>query len=142
MIVLDTNILVYATGTEHPLRVPSRALIDAVRAGRIAATTTPEVIQEFVHVAARRRSRQDAADIGRLYAQLLAPLSSVGQAELLLGMQLFEEHPRLGVFDAVLAAVAIVIGAEGLASADLAFAAVRGIRHLDPARGFDGLPLA
>lgn len=31
MIVLDTTVLVYATGTEHPLREPCRRLVD--RAG-------------------------------------------------------------------------------------------------------------
>ncbi len=48
MIVVDTTLLVYAVGTEHPLRDPSRKLIDAVAAGRVDATTTIEVIQEFV----------------------------------------------------------------------------------------------
>ena len=33
MIVLDTTVLVYATGAEHPLRSPCRALIEAVTAG-------------------------------------------------------------------------------------------------------------
>ena len=136
MIVLDTTILVYATGAEHPLRDPSRALVEEIRVGRITATTTPEVIQEFLHVAARRRLRPEAADLARFYARLLAPLRSVGDGELLLGLQLFEDYPRLGAFDAMLAAVAIGSGAEGLASADKGFAAVRGIRHLDPAAGF------
>lgn len=138
MIIVDTTILVYATGAEHPLRDPSRALIDAVRVGRIAATTTPEVIQEFAHVATRRRARADGVDLARHYARLLAPLRTVGEAELMLGLQLFEDYPRLGAFDAMLAAVAIATGAEGLASADTGFAALRGIRHLDPADDFGG----
>jgi predicted nucleic acid-binding protein len=70
--------------------------------------------------------------------QLLSPLLAVGSTELLLGLQLFEDHPRLGSFDAVLAAAAIASGAEGLASSDRAFAAVRGVRHLDPADNFGG----
>jgi predicted nucleic acid-binding protein len=61
MIVLDTTVLVYAKGTDHPLRVPCRQLIQAVAERQIAATTTIEVIQEFVHMRARRRGREDAA---------------------------------------------------------------------------------
>ena len=53
MIVLDTTALVYAVGGEHPMREPSRRLVEAIAAGRIEATTTVEVIQEFVHVRAR-----------------------------------------------------------------------------------------
>ena len=48
MIVLDTTVLVYAVGAEHPLREPNRRLIDAIATGRVDATTTAEVIQEFV----------------------------------------------------------------------------------------------
>ena len=55
MIVLDTTVLVYAKGIDHPLRQPCRKLIDLIADGRIEATTTVEVIQEFVHVRARRR---------------------------------------------------------------------------------------
>ena len=64
MIVLDTTVLVYAVGAEHPLRDPSRELVGAIADGVIEATTTIEVVQEFVHVRARRRDRQDAAATG------------------------------------------------------------------------------
>src|SRR6476646_11029825 len=50
MIVLDTTVLVYAKGSEHPLRAPCRELIEAVAGGSIEATTSVEAIQEFVHV--------------------------------------------------------------------------------------------
>ena len=48
MIVLDATVLVYAKGVEHPLRDPCRALVTAIAAGDVVATTTVEVIQEFV----------------------------------------------------------------------------------------------
>ena len=54
MIVLDTTVLVYATGSDHPLREPGRRLVDAVANGVLTARTTVEVIQEFMPVRARR----------------------------------------------------------------------------------------
>lgn len=54
MIVLDTTVLVYATGSGYPLREPGRRLVDAVANGVLTARTTVEVIQEFMHVRARR----------------------------------------------------------------------------------------
>ncbi|AGL26143.1 hypothetical protein J113_04715 [Mycobacterium tuberculosis CAS/NITR204] len=73
MIVLDTTVLVYAKGAEHPLRDPCRDLVAAIADERIAATTTAEVIQEFVHVRARRRDRSDAAALAAPdYAELSA----------------------------------------------------------------------
>jgi uncharacterized protein len=132
LIVLDTTILVYSKGTEHPLREPSRALVEAIAAGIIQATTTPEVIQEFVHIRARRRARHDAAELGRSFAELLSPLLIVAHAHLISGLRLFERHPKLGAFDAVLAASALDNQAEALVSADATFGHVRSLKHVMP----------
>ena len=133
MIVLDTTVLVYAVGDEHPLRQPSRGIVEAIAEGRLEATTTVEVIQEFVHVRARRRDRGDAAERGRELLRLLGPLMAPGDTELAVALGLFEEHDALGMFDAVLAAATMLSGADALVSADRAFAAVPGLTHLDPA---------
>jgi predicted nucleic acid-binding protein len=133
VIVVDTTVLVYAVGAEHPLRDPCRALMGALARGELRASTTPEVLQEFAHVRARRRDRADAVVLTRAYAALLAPLLVADAADLAAGLDLFERHDRLGVFDAVLAAVALSRGADGLVSADQAFAGLRGLPHLDPA---------
>ena len=119
-----TTVLVYAKGADHPLREPCRQLIAAIEVGRLAATTTVEVIQEFAHVRARRRGRADAAELARAYADLLAPMLVVEAADLYDGLHLFDEHAGLGSFDAVLAAAARTAGAAALVSADTAFHAV------------------
>lgn len=123
--------LVYAVGDQHRLREPCRAIVHA--ADKISATTTVEVIQEFVHVRARRRSRSDAVELGNAYAELFGPLLVPGRAELEEGLRLFVAHPEIGAFDAVLAATAMRAGAEAMVSADTAFADLAGLRYLDPA---------
>lgn len=138
LIVLDTTVLVYAKGADHPLRDPCRRLIAAAVDGEVDATTTPEVIQEFTHVRARRRGDADAAALGRDYAELLAPLLVVDRAQLDRGLRLFESLSGLGAFDAVLAAAAIDAGAGSLVSTDRAFAAVEELDHVFPdATGVD-----
>lgn len=140
MIVLDTTVLVYAKGAEHPLRGPCRLLIEAVEDGRLVATSTIEVIQEFAHVRARRRDRTDAADLARDYAALLAPLLVVEEGHLHEGLGLFEQQPNLGSFDAVLAAAARSIQATALVSADTAFGSVPRLTHVVPNKaGVDAL---
>ena len=130
MIVLDTTVLVYAKEADHPLRQPCRKLIDLIADGRIEATTTVEVIQEFVHVRARRRGREDAAALGGDYAELLSPLLNLTSQHLRQGLALFESSDRLGAFDAVLAAAAAPT--EALVSADTDFAGVAGVHHIVP----------
>ncbi len=132
MIILDTTVLAYAVGEEHPLREPCRRLLAAHASGAVEATTTVEVLQEFAHIRARRRTREDAARLTRLYAAALDPIATTA-ADLDAGLSLFERHPELGAFDAVLAAVAIARGAEGLVSADRAFASVPELAWIDPA---------
>jgi uncharacterized protein len=132
MIVLDTTVLVYAKGAEHPLRDPSRRLISAVAERELQATTTVEAIQEFVHVRARRRGRADAVALGNDYSDLLSPLLTVTGEHLRHGLSLFEHSEQLGAFDAVLAAAALSAGAQALVSADTAFAAIPALPHVIP----------
>lgn len=133
MIVVDTTILLYSVGETHPLAEASRRLVSAITEGRIAATTTVEVVQEFVHVRSRRRPRPDAVALGRRYLRLLSPLLQPDGETLERGLALFERHPRLHAFDAVLAAAALAGDADALVSADRAFAGIRRLRHIDPA---------
>lgn len=132
MIVLDTTVLAYAMGEDHPLRDPCRRLLSAHADGRLEATTTIEVIQEFVRLRARRRTRTDAVALARSYLNAFAVVAATAD-DLDRGLTLFERHPALGAFDAVLAAVALDRGAEALVSADRAFASIPNLRWVDPA---------
>lgn len=136
MILLDTTILVYSVGADHPLRGPCQDVVRRVADGALAATTTIEVIQEFTHVRARRRDRLDAVALAASFVTLLAPLVRPDDRDLRAGLELFADCDRLGMFDAVLAAT--VIGSsrlDGLMSADRAFGTVPGLRYQTP-----GLP--
>ncbi len=131
MILLHTTILAYAVGEEHSLREPCRRLLSAHADGRVEATTTIEVIQEFVHIRSRRRTRVDAVHVARQYVAAFNLLGTTTD-DLDRGLVLFEQHVALGAFDAVLAAVALNHQAEALVSADRAFAEVPGLRWIDP----------
>jgi uncharacterized protein len=134
VILLDTTVLVYAKGADHPLRDPCRELIGAIAERQVEATTTVEVIQEFVHVRARRRDRDDAAALGRDYAEIFSPLLAPQSEDLHAGLALFERNRALGAFDAVLAACAARVGAEALVSADMAFDGLAEVPHVVPDR--------
>ena len=105
-VVLDTNVLACAVGGDHALRTPARAVVTAVTEGRLRATTTPQVIQEFAYVMARRRDRDAAARSARDFARLLHPLLIGDHDDLDTGLRWWSDTPTLGSFDAVLAATA------------------------------------
>lgn len=111
-LLVDTSVLVYAAGGEHPLRRPALALVAGIADGSIRATTTPEVLQEFLHVHARRHSRREALVTCHDFADLLSPLITVDEATIRRAALEFESRPTIGAFDAVL--VALVLEAEDL----------------------------
>jgi predicted nucleic acid-binding protein len=131
VIVVDTSVLAYAVGGEHPLREPSRRLVETIGAGQLDARTTPEAIEEFAHVHTRGRPRSAAVAHARRYADLLAPLLTTTEAELANGLRLYDRYARLGAFDSLLAATAMANGAEAFVSGDRAFAEVRGLRFVE-----------
>jgi predicted nucleic acid-binding protein len=132
VILLDTNILVYAAGREHPLCGPCQRLLDAHARQVLLCTTTVEVVQEFTHVYGRTRARQAAAAVASQYQRAFGLLTT-GPRDLALGLELYEAHPELDAFDAVLAAVVLNQGLQALVSADDAFSAVPGLPWLHPA---------
>lgn len=132
MLVLDTTVLVYAAGSDHPLRDPCRRLLRAITDGAVAASTTVEVLQELAHVRARRRTRADAERLAVDALDLLAPLVAVTDTHLRRGLTLFSRSERLGCFDAVLAAVVLDEPGATLVSADRAFAEVEGLATVYP----------
>ena len=133
MLVLDTSVLVYASGEEHPLREPAIRLLRDVVAARVSATTTPEVLQEYAHVRARRRDRNDARAQVERFAGLLAPLTLVTARDVLEGLRVWSQTEPLGAFDSVVAAVAMTRGWSAVSS-DQAFGSVSGLEWIDLAR--------
>ena len=113
-------------------REPCRQLVAAIQRGDVTATTTAEVIQEFAHVRARRRTLADAVRLSDAYATILSPPLVVEEADLRTGLGLFQQHAELGALDAVLAAAAIAVEATALLSANSGFAAVQRLPRVVP----------
>lgn len=129
MIVVDTTVLVYAVGTEHPYKQPC---LDLLRERTDSLTTTAGVLQEFVHVRSRRRPRSDAVTLATAYLKLFSPLLGVPETAVHVALELLDTHENLGAFDAVLAATALAANCEALVTADRAFAAIDGLTVVRP----------
>ena len=136
MLLLDTNVLVYAVGRPHPLRDPARALLRAAEQGRIAITTTPEVIQEFTHIYSLTRPRQDAAALALDFARACSPLVGSRDIDVPVAAELFEQLEPIGASDCLLAAIGLRERVDALVSADRALGLVPSLHWIDLA-GFD-----
>jgi predicted nucleic acid-binding protein len=118
----------YAQGADHPLRQACR---DLLQSGPSLATTV-EVLQELVHVYGRRLGHETAA---RRVRPLLSAIEiiSTDRDDLRRAIDLYDAHPGLGGFDALLAAQCLKHNAAALVSADKAFGAVSGLPWVTPA---------
>lgn len=130
--LIDTNVLMYASGGNHPLKAPCDKIILAIADDDLVATTTPEAIQEYAHIFARRRGRRAAVERATEFATLLAPLLPTEHEHLAAGLQLWADNEQLGAFDAIFAAVALDTKYATIVSADRAFTSVPGLNHVFP----------
>ena len=131
MLVVDTNVFVYAVGNADPLRGRAQILVEAVERGDVRVTTTPEGVQEFLHLRASRGERPAAVDQAHDVMQMCSPLLEANGADVEHALALFSQHRRLDAFDCLLAAAAMRSDATGLVSADRGFREVPGLHWID-----------
>ncbi len=128
---VDTSVLAYAAGGDHPLREPCRRVVEAAAAGVLELHASVEMVQEFVFHRLRRVPRADAVAQAR-QAGALCVLHPFDADVLERALDLVSAA-ELGARDAVHAATAIARGFEEIVSADRDFDAAPGLRRIDPA---------
>jgi predicted nucleic acid-binding protein len=129
-LILDTNVLIYAIGAEHPLKKPAQRIVRALEGGAVEATTSVLVLQEFTYVSARRRGEEEAIRFARAYVDLLEPLLAVEQDHLMTALDLVASV-GLRPSDALIAAASLQT-TQTLVSADRDFSRVPGLNLVYP----------
>jgi predicted nucleic acid-binding protein len=132
VILVDTNIVMYAAGAEHPFKEPSLSFLERAVAGEYAAVIDAGALQEILH---RYRSIGRSDDGARVYdlARRVLPLTiPIDDVVTDRARELMEAYPRLLARDAVHAAVVITRKLDGIASFDRDFDGIRGVKRIEP----------
>lgn len=132
-VFIDTAIVMYAGGAEHPLRAPCQRLLGDVADGRLEAVTSVEVIQEILHRFTAIGRPETGAAMARDALDLFAPVLPVTHAVMRRMPELVEAHPTLAARDLVHVATCLQEGISDIVSPDRGFDTVSGIRRIDPA---------
>lgn len=133
MILLDTNVFMYAAGADHPAKAPSVRLLERVAAGEIAeAAVDAETLQEILHryrAVGRWSDGRKVYDKVRTIVPLVVPVTAaiLDQARTLL-----DRHENLMARDALHAAVALTHATGRIFSFDTDFDAIAGLERLEP----------
>ena len=99
MIFVDTNVLVYAVGRDHPLREQARSFLQESIAANETLVTSAEVLQELLHIYLPVR-RVQTLDAALELAEAVIPLVwSVEAEDVRHARTLAERHPGLKARD-------------------------------------------
>jgi uncharacterized protein len=131
--LFDTGVFIYALGGEHPYREPCRAILREVRSKRLAAEASVELVHEFAYVRLRQASsRADAARSAHAIERSFS-LHTVEPPDMERALDLWSNHERLDVRDALFAAQALNRSIDAILSPDRGFDEVAGLQRIDPA---------
>ncbi len=131
-VFIDTAVVMYAAGTDHPLRSPCRAMVRAIGDGRPDAVTNSEVVQEILRRYSAIGRRQEGIALATATLDLFTPVLPVTHALVRRVPGLMERHPDLSARDAIHVATCLHEGIGEIVSPDRAFDGVPGLRRIDP----------
>ena len=132
MILVDSNIFMYAAGELHPNKKPSVAWLERVARAEIDAVIDAEVLQEILHryrAIRRWKAGRKVYDQVRCLVPVVVPVDVqvLDRARVLL-----DRHSRLMARDALHAAVVQEHGLEAVCSYDKDFDRIDGVARIQP----------
>ena len=129
---VDTAVVMYAAGGDHPLRAPCGRILDRIGKGDLDAVTSAEVVQEIVHRFVAIRQPAVGAAMARRTMDTFAPVLPITHALMRRVPELAARYPRLQARDLVHVATCIHEGISEIISPDRAFDEVVEIRRIAP----------
>jgi len=132
VILIDSNILMYAAGAEHPHKAPSVALLEGVASGEIHASISVEVLQEVLHRYRAINRWEDGRRVYDLARQIFPGAIPISVAMLDRARDILDTTPGIMARDAVHAAVVLIEQMDAICSYDRDFDRIAGIRRLEP----------
>ena len=132
MILVDSNIVMYAAGAEHPNKTPSVAFLASVADERVEAIIDAEFLQEILHryrALNRWIEGRRVYDLARQIFPAVLPITSeiLDRARILL-----DEYEGLMARDALHAAVVELNTLEAICSYDQDFDRISTIKRIEP----------
>ena len=99
IIFVDTNVLMYAVGRDHPLRQAARRFFATATKDGLPLATSAEVMQELVHAYLPVSRTRALAAAGQLISRCRIAVWPLEREDVMLGIELAALHPGLGARD-------------------------------------------
>lgn len=131
-VFIDTAVIMYAAGSSHPLRDPSRRILSLIESGALPAVTSTEVVQEIAHRFLSIGRPDIAERLTTDTLDLFAPVLPITHAVVRRLPSLIAQYPGLAARDLMHVATCQHEGVTEIVSPDRGFDLVAGLRRLDP----------
>lgn len=142
MIFIDSNIFMYAAGSDHPNKAPSARLVKAIAAGKIAAVVSTEVLQEILHRYRAIRRWEAGRHVYDEVRKLLDVVLPVTVDHLDQARALLDIYDGLSARDALHAAVCFHTEIDTICSYDSDFDTVANLTRHTPDVVIEGIETA
>ncbi len=129
MKLIDTNIIFYSLGREHPLKEPCRRLVAKITSGEVVANIDVEVLQEVLYVYTHRNERVKGIAACRYLLDIFPNPFPVSKNEIFSALSFMDKYPSLVSRDAIHAAVVVNNKLKGIISEDSDFDMIKGIKR-------------
>jgi hypothetical protein len=131
-VFIDTAVIMYAAGTDHPLRDPSRRVLTRIGSGELQGVISSEVIQEILHRFISVRRPEAGMAQAEEAMDFFAPVLPITHALMRRVPDLAIRYPSLDARDLVHVATCIHEGITDIVSPDRGFDQVAEVRRIDP----------
>jgi len=131
-VFVDSAVVMYAAGADHPMRDACIRIMDRISSGAFPAETSVEVVQELFHRYLSLRRPDIATRLAEQTMDIFAPVLPVTHAVMRRVPELATRYPHLQARDLVHVATCIHEGITEIISPDQGFDDVAELRRLDP----------
>ena len=135
---IDTAVIMYAAGGEHPLRDPSRRVLSRIGNGDLDGVISAEVVQEIIHRFVSIRRSDVGQEQAREAMDFFAPVLPITHAVMRRVPDLARKYPSLDARDLLHVATCIHEGITDIVSTDRGFDQVAEVRRIDPTEFMSG----
>lgn len=131
-VFIDTAVIMYVAGADHPLKAPSAEVMRRVASGELAGVTSAEVVQEIAHRYVHIGQPERAAELIGHTLQVFSPVIPIGPSVVERMPGLIRRYPSLQARDLIHLATCLDERIETIISPDRAFDAVTEVQRIDP----------
>lgn len=132
MILIDSNVFMYAAGEAHANKMASVRLLERVARREIDAFIDAEVLQEILHRYRSIDRWKQGAIVYDLTRSLIVVVTPVTVEVVDRAREILETYPRLTARDALHASSSLLMGNGQICNFDRDFDGLEGITRLEP----------